>query len=105
MTGNSSSRAALLAAGFSLVSVAPCGAADTVEFARDIRPLFNKNCTVCHGGVKRAGGVSFLSREGATAETKSGAHAVVPGDPAKSELLRRITSDDVEERMPPPEHG
>src|SRR5688500_2239536 len=64
--------------------------AEVVEFARDIRPLFNKHCTSCHGGVKRAGGISFLSREGATAEAKSGAHAIVPGDPGKSELIMRI---------------
>lgn len=28
-------------------------AAESVEFARDIRPLFNKHCTSCHGGLKQ----------------------------------------------------
>ena len=26
-----------------------------VSFTDDIRPLFNKNCVSCHGGVKKAG--------------------------------------------------
>jgi hypothetical protein len=102
-------RSILLPSALGLASIVLAGAAEPqpapVDFARDIRPLFVKQCTSCHGGVKRAGGVSFLSREGATAEAKSGAHAIVPGDVEKSELLRRITSTNDEERMPPPDHG
>src|SRR5262245_15260114 len=76
-----------------------------VDFNRDIKPIFNKSCVACHGGVKQASGLSFSLREKATAPARSGDIAIVPGDPAKSELIRRITSKDETERMPPPEKG
>ncbi len=79
--------------------------AERVDFAEEIRPLFNKHCVGCHGGVKKASGVSFLSREQALAEAKSGLPPIVAGEPNQSELLRRIASDDPNERMPPPDHG
>lgn len=77
-------------------------AEEPVDFNRDIRPLLNKNCTTCHGGVKQAGEVSFIFREEALGKGESGKPVVVPGDPAASELVRRIKSQDPEERMPPP---
>ena len=80
-------------------------APSTVDFTRDIRPLLNLKCAGCHGGVKRAGGISLLSREDATATAKSGAVPVKPGAPADSELMRRVTTTDADDRMPPPEHG
>jgi hypothetical protein len=81
---------------------------EPVDFNRDIRPLLNKNCTICHGGVKQAGEVSFIFREEALGKGESGKTVVVPGDPAGSELMRRIKSSDPDEKMPPPEehpHG
>jgi len=80
-------------------------AAESVDFGRDIRPLLNTHCTSCHGGVKRAGGLSLLSPEAATAKAKSGGRAIVPGNVDQSELLKRITSKDPDEHMPPPDHG
>ncbi len=74
-----------------------------VDFNRDIRPLFNKNCTGCHGGVKQAGGVSFIYREEALGAGKSGEPVIVPGDPSASGLVRRIKAADPDDRMPPPE--
>ena len=78
-------------------------AEDPVDFNRDIRPLLNKNCTICHGGVKQAGEVSFIYREEALGKGESGKPVIVPGDPAASEMIRRIKSDDPDEKMPPPE--
>ncbi|MBL9126405.1 MAG: DUF1549 domain-containing protein, partial [Verrucomicrobiales bacterium] len=87
-------------------SAAPAGPADgSIDFNRDIRPLFAKHCTACHGGVKAAGKISFVYRDKALAEGKSGKPAVVPGHPETSELLRRVTSSDPDERMPQPDHG
>ena len=83
-------------------------AEEPVDFNRDIRPLLNKNCTTCHGGVKQAGEVSFIFREEALGKGESGKPVVVPGEPAASEMIRRIKSSDPDEKMPPPEehpHG
>jgi len=85
------------------IPLAVATAAEPVDFNRDIRPLLNKNCTICHGGVKQAGEVSFLYREEALGKGESGKTVIVPGDPAASELIRRIKSDDPDEKMPPPE--
>ncbi len=85
------------------IPLAVATAQEPVDFNRDIRPLLNKNCTICHGGVKQAGDVSFLYREEALGKGESGKTVIVPGDPAASELIRRIKSDDPDEKMPPPE--
>jgi Protein of unknown function (DUF1553)/Protein of unknown function (DUF1549)/Planctomycete cytochrome C len=54
----------------------------------------------CHGGVKQANNVSFSYREQALGKGKSGRPTIVPGDPSASELIRRVTSNDPEFRMP-----
>ncbi|MDP9338376.1 MAG: DUF1549 domain-containing protein, partial [Acidobacteriota bacterium] len=71
-----------------------------LDFSRDIRPIFNQNCTACHGGVRQKAGVSFIFREEALGKGKSGRPTVVPGDPNASELIARVTSKDPETRMP-----
>ncbi len=76
-----------------------------IDFARDIRPILNANCTACHGGVKEAGEVSFIYRERALGKGESGKPVIVPGNPDASEMIVRITSNDPEEIMPKPEHG
>ncbi len=72
-----------------------------VDFNAEIRPILNKKCITCHGGVKRSGGFSLLFRTDALSETESGKRAIVPGSPQESEMIRRINHHDPEERMPP----
>jgi hypothetical protein len=71
-----------------------------VDFNTEVKPIFNKKCITCHGGVKRKAGFSLLFRADALAETESGKPAIVPGDPDHSEMIRRLTVNDPEERMP-----
>ena len=71
-----------------------------VDFSRDIRPIFNQNCTSCHGGVRQKNGVSFIFREEALGTGKSGRPTIVPGNPDASELIARVTSKDSNVRMP-----
>lgn len=75
-------------------------AGEQIEFNRDIRPIFNKKCIACHGGVKQSGGFSLLFPEEALAVNESGKPAIVPGSPSESELIRRIEHDDPDLRMP-----
>lgn len=74
--------------------------APQVDFSADVKPILNKKCITCHGGVKAKGGFSVLFREDALAVTESGKPAIIPGDPEGSEMIRRITINDPEERMP-----
>jgi len=76
---------------------------EEVDFNAEVRPIINKKCITCHGGVKRSGGFSLLFRTDALSENESGKLAIVPGDPHTSEMIRRITISDPEddERMPP----
>lgn len=71
-----------------------------VDYNADIKPLLNKKCITCHGGVKKQGGFSLLFQEEAFAPAKSGKKAIVPYHPEESEMIRRLSLTDPEERMP-----
>jgi len=71
-----------------------------VDFNTQVKPILNKRCITCHGGVKRESDFSLLFRKDALSRPKSGKLAIVPGDADHSELMRRISSNDPEERMP-----
>jgi hypothetical protein len=73
-------------------------AAEPVDFARDVRPILSGRCFVCHGPDARARKADL--RLDVRAEAVA-AKAVVPGKAGESELIRRITAADPEERMPP----
>ncbi|MFM8580423.1 MAG: PSD1 and planctomycete cytochrome C domain-containing protein, partial [Planctomycetaceae bacterium] len=80
--------------------------AEPVRFSRDVLPLLADRCFACHGPDEshRQADLRLDTREAATASRDGGA-AIVPQDPAASELLRRITSTDPAEQMPPPGGG
>ncbi len=73
---------------------------DPINFSADVKPILNKHCITCHGGVKKNGGFSLLFENEAFAKTESGQPAIVRGDADHSEFIRRLTSDDPELRMP-----
>src|SRR5215471_20292668 len=71
-----------------------------IDYNSQVKPIFNKKCIACHGGVRRKSGFSLLFRADALAINKSGKPAIIPGDPEHSEMIRRLTSHDPDERMP-----
>ncbi|MCY7356520.1 MAG: DUF1553 domain-containing protein [Rudanella sp.] len=71
-----------------------------VDYNTQIKPILNKQCIACHGGVKKTSGFSLLFRHEAVAPAKSGKFPIVPGDADASEMIRRLTLEDPEERMP-----
>ena len=75
----------------------------SVDFQREIRPILSQNCFLCHGPDEndRKGSLRLDVREEALKPAKSGAIAIVPNNPEKSELVKRITHSDLDERMPP----
>ena len=73
---------------------------DAIDFNTQVKPIINKKCISCHGGVKQQGGFSLLFKDEAMAATKSGKPAIIPGNPEDSELIKRLLAKDTEERMP-----
>jgi hypothetical protein len=71
------------------------------DFNRDVRPILSNHCFACHGPDEKAvkAGLRLDTREGAVES------AVVPGKPAESDLLKRVTATDPGEVMPPPKTG
>ncbi len=80
-------------------------ASSRIDFTRQIRPLLSDRCFRCHGpdASKRKAKLRLDVREGAFKKMGAGWAIVKPGDPGKSEVIRRITTDDIEDMMPPPE--
>ncbi len=76
-------------------------AANETTFSTDIQPLFAQKCLECHGPDKQKGGLRLDRLESLLKKQESGHSAVVPGDLDRSEIIRRITSDDPDEVMPP----
>ncbi|MFT5525552.1 MAG: hypothetical protein ACI9HK_003522 [Pirellulaceae bacterium] len=91
----------------SLVATGVLHAEDPVSFNRDVRPILSDNCFTCHGpdATHREAGLRLDQSESAYSKLESEATAIVPGKPAASELVRRITSDDGDQRMPPTDSG
>jgi hypothetical protein len=76
---------------------------ERISFNRDIRPIMSDTCFRCHGPDKgsRMAGMRLDVREEATKITLSGRIPIVPGDPAKSEIIERIFHTGVAKIMPP----
>ncbi|MEX2212588.1 MAG: PSD1 and planctomycete cytochrome C domain-containing protein [Phycisphaeraceae bacterium] len=81
-------------------------AADSpVDFNRDIQPLLSEHCLKCHGPEKQKGGLRFDIKDGAVRKGDSGEAAIVVGKAAGSSVMRRVTTKDADERMPPKGEG
>jgi len=77
-----------------------------LQFNRDIRPILSDKCFRCHGpdSASRKGELRLDVRDQAIA-ARDQRPAIAPGDAAGSELVRRVTSDSADERMPPASSG
>ena len=89
--------ASLLAVGLTVTircaaQISGPGAAVKIDYARDVRPIFMEKCYVCHGPVQQLGRLRLDIKQDRTAVAAGG---------AKSELIRRVTSQDPSTRMPP----
>jgi hypothetical protein len=75
-------------------------AAEGPSFTRDIAPILETKCGSCHNAEKAKGGYRLHTFEALLRPGKSKKEPVVAGKPADSELFRRITTSDEEDRMP-----
>src|SRR5258706_13640027 len=80
---------------------------DKIQFNRDVRPILSENCYKCHGPDPKAreAKLRFDTKEGLFAALDEGRLAVTAYNLPKSQLWKRITSMDKEEKMPPAKSG
>ena len=74
--------------------------AAAVSFVRDIAPILQRHCVACHGEAKAEGAWRADSLAALTQAGASGADSFLAGHRATSEAFVRITSTDVDLRMP-----
>jgi hypothetical protein len=86
----------------SLVAVSGRPAGSEIAYNHDIQPVLSENCFACHGtdSAARKAGLRLDQFDSATNKLEDGAVAIVPGQPEKSELVRRIFAMD-DDHMPP----
>ena len=77
----------------------------SLDYYRDIQPIFVKSCITCHGPGKQESKFRIDRRESLLKGGSSGQPALVAGNPAGSHLLKRIASEDEDLRMPPKGSG
>ena len=89
-----------------LLAVSPLYAG-SVEFNRDVRPIFSDKCYVCHGPDAAAKHVPFRldSEQAAKADLGGGRRAIVEGNVEQSGLVQRTAASKPALRMPPVSSG
>jgi hypothetical protein len=76
-------------------------ASGAVGLERDVEPILVRRCSECHGPDKQKGGLRLDRKAEAMRGGKSGRAGFVAGQPEASELIRRVTSQDADDAMPP----
>ena len=97
--------AVLFAAAFLLpVGLAAAEPARRLGYNRDVRPILAANCLSCHGpdSAARQADLRLDRFADATAARDNASPAIVPGNAAGSELVKRIRSKDADDVIPPP---
>ena len=92
-------RAVAIVAGLSTIVPAAQDATRRVDFARDVKPIFEVHCIACHGPKKQKGDYRSSTFERAIEEL-AGRKSIVPGSPGASDFFRRLVSEDSDLRMP-----
>src|SRR5262245_57596642 len=77
----------------------------TIEFNRDIRPILSDKCFQCHGPASQQATLRFDLEDGAKNALSGGRFAIVSGDPANSQVIKRITATNLAIRMPRSQGG
>src|SRR5687767_9686073 len=90
-----------LAAGAGAEPSRPAPAIASIDFAREIAPLFRDHCFECHGPKKQKSDYRLDRRESAFKGGDSGEAAIVPGRSEESRLIKLVAGLDAELVMPP----
>ena len=71
-----------------------------VDYSREIKPLLASRCGSCHGAIAQKGGLRLDTAAMVRKGGDSGP-AIVPGKPKDSLLIKRVSSAEETDRMPP----
>jgi mono/diheme cytochrome c family protein len=77
----------------------PAWAGDSVDYLRQVKPIFAQRCYACHGALKQKAGLRLDTGEFIRRGSED-SRIVLPDTVEESPLLERIKSTDKEERMP-----
>lgn len=69
-------------------------------YSSKVRPIFQANCFRCHAGMNRRGGLNMSTRAGLMKGGKDGV-VIIPGNDAKSLLIKGIRCEPPAKPMPP----
>ena len=73
----------------------------SIDFFKDVQPLFESKCIECHRGAKAKGGLKLDALADALKGGESDGASVSPGKPKESAILARLHSTDEDDMMPP----
>ncbi len=79
----------------------PPSASKKIDFAKEIKPIFDKSCVDCHGPEKQKGKYRLDTREAALKGGKSKEAAIVPGHSDQSPLIHYVARLVEDMEMPP----
>jgi hypothetical protein len=93
---------------FILCAAAFTAAAESaISFNRDVRPILSNKCFACHGpsAADQKAGLRLDKADGpkGALTPREGYHVIKAGAPEESELWKRVTTQDVDDLMPPPD--
>lgn len=84
-----------------VVLAGAAGDARAVDFASEVRPVFERHCVECHGAEKQKASFRLDLKAAALKGGDSGA-AIVPGNSADSPLIAHVTAPAGEDHAMPP---
>lgn len=76
----------------------------TVDYAKDVQPIFAASCYKCHGAEKQESGLRLHRKKDAFSGGDNG-RAWLPGNSAGSRVIQFVTASDKDKLMPPPGEG
>ena len=80
----------------------PAAFSGPIDFRKDIEPILQRACVLCHGARKQRGGLRLDDGAAALKGGNAGA-VIVPGKALRSRLLHLVAGLDPDLRMPPKE--
>jgi hypothetical protein len=91
----------LLAASLVLSEATTLCAQSEPDFVLDVRPILRAHCYSCHAERKQKSGLRLDIKAFAMRGGEGDGPSIIPHDPDNSPLWKRISSSDLDERMPP----